>query len=216
MLVAKNIHKKYGELEILKGIDITINKKEIACIVGASGAGKTTLLQILGTLDQPDIGTLELNGEDILGLEKKKLAQFRNQKLGFIFQFHQLLPEFTAVENVILPALIGGVSKTEAIKKADELLDFLGMGHRLEHKPSELSGGEQQRIAVARALINSPEIIFADEPSGNLDSKNSDELHELFFRLKDEFDQTFVIVTHNNSLAEMADVKYEMKDGKII
>jgi lipoprotein-releasing system ATP-binding protein len=216
MLVAKNIHKKYGELEILKGIDITINKKEIACIVGASGAGKTTLLQILGTLDQPDIGTLELNGENIIGLEKKKLAQFRNQKLGFIFQFHQLLPEFTAVENVILPALIGGVSKNDAIKKADELLDFLGMGHRLEHKPSELSGGEQQRIAVARALINSPEIIFADEPSGNLDSKNSDELHELFFRLKDEFDQTFVIVTHNNSLAEMADVKYEMKDGKII
>ncbi len=216
MLVAKNIHKKYGELEILKGIDITINKKEIACIVGASGAGKTTLLQILGTLDQPDIGTLELNGENIIGIEKKKLAQFRNQKLGFIFQFHQLLPEFTAVENVILPALIGGVSKNDAIKKADELLDFLGMGHRLEHKPSELSGGEQQRIAVARALINSPEIIFADEPSGNLDSKNSDELHELFFRLKDEFDQTFVIVTHNNSLAEMADVKYEMKDGKII
>ena len=195
MLVAKNIHKKYGELEILKGIDITINKKEIACIVGASGAGKTTLLQILGTLDQPDLGTIELNGENILNLEKKKLAQFRNQKLGFIFQFHQLLPEFTAVENVILPALIGGVSKNEAIDKAGELLDFLGMSHRLEHKPSELSGGEQQRIAVARALINSPEIIFADEPSGNLDSKNSDELHDLFFRLKDEFNQTLLLLT---------------------
>ena len=216
MLVAKNIHKKYGELSILKGIDITINKKEIACIVGASGAGKTTLLQILGTLDQPDLGTIELNGEDISGLERKKLAQFRNQKLGFIFQFHQLLPEFTAIENVILPALIGGFPRSESIKKAKELLDFLGMSQRLEHKPSELSGGEQQRIAVARSLINSPEIIFADEPSGNLDSKNSDELHDLFFKLKDEFNQTFVIVTHNNSLADMADVRYEMRDGLIV
>jgi lipoprotein-releasing system ATP-binding protein len=216
MLVAKNIHKKFGELPILKGIDITINKKEIVCIVGSSGAGKTTLLQILGTLDRPDLGTIELYGEDILSLEKKKLAQFRNKKLGFIFQFHQLLPEFTAVENVILPALIGGTTKSESVDKAEELLDFLGMSHRLEHKPSELSGGEQQRIAVARALINSPEIIFADEPSGNLDSKNSDELHDLFFRLKDEFDQTFVIVTHNNNLADMADVKYEMRDGLIV
>lgn len=216
MLEAINIHKKYGDLEILKGIDLVINKKEIACIVGASGAGKTTLLQILGTLDQPDLGTVYLNDDCFSDLSGKRLAAFRNQKLGFIFQFHQLLPEFTAVENAILPALIGGLNKIDAIKKGKELLDFLGLGHRFDHKPSELSGGEQQRVAVARALINNPEIIFADEPSGNLDSVNSNELHELFFKLKEEFDQTFVIVTHNSELAAMADVRFEMKDGMLI
>ncbi|MEO9533260.1 MAG: ABC transporter ATP-binding protein [Crocinitomicaceae bacterium] len=216
MLEAKNIHKQYGDLEILKGIDLTVRKKEIACIVGASGAGKTTLLQILGTLDRPDSGTVSLNGAYFSDLSGKKLAAFRNQKLGFIFQFHQLLPEFTAVENVILPGLIGGLNKSDAIKKGQELLDFLGLGDRFDHKPSELSGGEQQRVAVARALINTPEIIFADEPSGNLDSVNSKELHDLFFRLKEEFNQTFVIVTHNSELAAMADVKFEMKDGLLI
>ncbi|MBD3636648.1 MAG: ABC transporter ATP-binding protein [Crocinitomicaceae bacterium] len=216
MLVAEGIYKSYGDLPILKGIDLTVEKNEIICIVGASGAGKTTLLQILGTLDKPDRGSLHLNGVDLISLSGKKLAAFRNQKLGFIFQFHQLLPEFTAIENVILPALIGDLSKTESLKKGQELLDFLGLGDRLDHKPSELSGGEQQRVAVARALINSPEVIFADEPSGNLDSKNSQELHELFFRLKKEMGQTFVIVTHNPELANMADKKYEMKDGIIV
>jgi lipoprotein-releasing system ATP-binding protein len=216
VLEAINIHKKYGDLEILKGIDLVINKKEIACIVGASGAGKTTLLQILGTLDKPDVGTVYLNDDNFSDLSGKRLAAFRNQKLGFIFQFHQLLPEFTAVENAILPALIGGTNKMDAVKRGRELLDFLGLGDRFDHKPSELSGGEQQRVAVARALINTPEIIFADEPSGNLDSVNSNELHELFFQLKEEFNQTFVIVTHNSELAAMADVKFEMKDGLLI
>jgi lipoprotein-releasing system ATP-binding protein len=216
MLVAKGIHKSYGDLQILKGIDLTVEKQEIVCIVGASGAGKTTLLQILGTLDRPDQGSLHLNDTDLLALNGKKLANFRNTRLGFIFQFHQLLPEFTALENVILPAIIGSKSKVEAIKKGQELLDFLGLKDRTDHKPSALSGGEQQRVAVARALINDPEIIFADEPSGNLDSKNSQELHELFFKLKDEFDQTFVIVTHNPDLANMADRKLEMRDGLIV
>lgn len=216
MLVAKGIHKSYGDLQILKGIDFEVKKKEIVCIVGASGAGKTTLLQILGTLDKPDQGTLFLDDTDLLSLNGKKLANFRNEKLGFIFQFHQLLPEFSATENVILPAILGNQSKSEAIKKATELLSFLGLGDRTDHKPSALSGGEQQRVAVARALINSPEIIFADEPSGNLDSKNSRELHELFFKLKDEFGQTFVIVTHNPELANMADRKLEMRDGLIV
>ena len=216
MLVAKGIYKSYGDLPILKGIDLTVEEKEVICIVGASGAGKTTLLQILGTLDRPDQGSLHLRDTDLLSLTGKKLAAFRNQKLGFIFQFHQLLPEFSAIENVILPALIGDVSKSEAMSKGSELLDFLGLGDRLEHKPSELSGGEQQRVAVARALINSPEVIFADEPSGNLDSKNSQELHELFFKLKEEMGQTFVIVTHNPVLASMADKKYEMRDGLIV
>lgn len=216
MLVAKGIYKSYGELPILKGIDITIEKKEVVCIVGASGAGKTTLLQILGTLDKADQGTLFLDDINLLELSGKKLAAFRNQKIGFIFQFHQLLPEFTAIENAILPALIGNISKSEALKRGSELLDFLGLGNRLNHKPSELSGGEQQRVAVARALINSPEVIFADEPSGNLDSKNSHELHQLFFKLKEEFNQTFVIVTHNPSLADMADKKCVMQDGLIL
>ncbi|MEZ4924271.1 MAG: ABC transporter ATP-binding protein [Crocinitomicaceae bacterium] len=216
MLVAKGIYKSYGDLPILKGIDLEVKKKEIVCIVGASGAGKTTLLQILGTLDKPDEGSLHLNDTNLLALNGKRLANFRNEKLGFIFQFHQLLPEFTAVENVILPAIIGNHSKNEAQKKAEELLSFLGLKDRISHKPSALSGGEQQRVAVARALINNPEIIFADEPSGNLDSKNSQELHELFFKLKDEFDQTFVIVTHNPTLADMADRKLVMQDGLII
>lgn len=216
VLVAKNIHKSYGDLPILKGINLEIHKKQIACIVGASGAGKTTLLQILGTLDQADIGQVFLNDVELTALSGKKLAQFRNQKLGFVFQFHQLLPEFTAVENALIPAIIGGTPKAEATEKAKELLNFLGLGSRLEHKPSELSGGEQQRVAVARALINDPEVIFADEPSGNLDSKNSQELHELFLQLKEEMDQTFVIVTHNQSLANMADVTFTMKDGLLI
>lgn len=216
MLVAKGIFKSYGDLSILKGIDITVEAKEVICIVGASGAGKTTLLQILGTLDKPDQGSIFLNDINLLELTGKKLAAFRNQKLGFIFQFHQLLPEFSAIENVILPSLLGNVAKNEASRKGTELLEFLGLGDRLEHKPSELSGGEQQRVAVARALINSPQVVFADEPSGNLDSKNSQELHELFFRLKEEMNQTFVIVTHNPTLADMADKKYVMQDGIIV
>lgn len=216
MLVAKGIYKSYGDLSILKGIDITVEEKEVICIVGASGAGKTTLLQILGTLDKPDQGSIFLNDINLMELTGKKLAAFRNQKLGFIFQFHQLLPEFSAIKNVILPSLLGNVAKNEASRKGTELLEFLGLGDRLEHKPSELSGGEQQRVAVARALINSPQVVFADEPSGNLDSKNSQELHELFFRLKEEMNQTFVIVTHNPTLADMADKKYVMQDGIII
>ncbi|UKN02370.1 ABC transporter ATP-binding protein [Paracrocinitomix mangrovi] len=216
MLVAKGIYKSYGDLPILKGIDLSVEKQEVVCIVGASGAGKTTLLQIMGTLDRPDQGSLYLNDTNLLELSGKKLAAFRNKKLGFIFQFHQLLPEFNAIENVILPAILGDVSKAEAMQKGEELLSFLGLKDRLTHKPSQLSGGEQQRVAVARALINSPEVIFADEPSGNLDSKNSRELHELFFKLKEEMGQTFVIVTHNPELANMADKKYEMKDGLIV
>ncbi len=216
MLHAKNIHKSYGELPILKGIDLHIDEKEIVCITGASGAGKTTLLQILGTLDTPDEGSLNLIGQNVTELKGKNLAKFRNKNLGFVFQFHQLLPEFSAIENVILPALLGGEKKSIALKKAQELLTFLNIENRLEHKPSELSGGEQQRVAVARALINDPKIIFADEPSGNLDSKNSEELHQLFFKLKDEFGQSFVIVTHNKELAGMADRAVEMKDGIIL
>ncbi len=216
MLIAKGIYKNYGDLPILKGIDLSIAKKEVVSIVGASGAGKTTLLQILGTLDKPDSGNLTIGGEQVTGLKGNQLSKFRNNRLGFIFQFHQLLPEFTAVENVILPALFGQRPKNEAIKKGKELLDFLGLADRFNHKPSQLSGGEQQRVAVARSLINDPDIIFADEPSGNLDSTNSRELHELFFRLKDEMNQTFVIVTHNQELADMSDRKLEMKDGIII
>ena len=219
MIEAKNIHKFYGDLEVLKGVGLTIYKGEIVAIVGPSGAGKTTLLQILGTLDKPAIkkdSTLTINNIDLLNLKDKSLSKFRNQHIGFIFQFHQLLPEFTALENVCIPAFIGNASKKEAEKKAKELLDFLGLSDRIHHKPNELSGGEQQRVAVARALINNPDVIFADEPSGNLDTASAKNLHELFFKLRDTFKQTFVIVTHNQELANMADRKLEMKDGKII
>jgi lipoprotein-releasing system ATP-binding protein len=216
MLVAKGIYKSYGTLPILKGIDLEIKKQEVVSIVGASGAGKTTLLQILGTLDKPDQGEVLINGENTVKLKGNQLAKFRNNELGFIFQFHQLLPEFSAIENTILPALLGNRSKSASLKKAQELLEYLGMGARLHHKPSELSGGEQQRVAVARSLINDPSIIFADEPSGNLDSANSRELHELFFKLKDEMQQTFVIVTHNRELAAMSDRVLEMRDGLIV
>ncbi len=216
MILAKNIHKYYGDLQVLKGVDIEINKGEIVSIVGASGAGKTTLLHILGTLDKAsskDNSELVINGTDVNVLKDKALAKFRNEHIGFIFQFHQLLPEFTALENVCLPAFIKGTKKTQAEKRAKELLDFLGLSHRYNHKPNELSGGEQQRVAVARALINNPELIFADEPSGNLDSESAENLHNLFFKLRDEFGQTFVIVTHNNELANMADRKLTMVDG---
>lgn len=215
MLVAKGIQKKYGQLDVLKGIDLEIQSGEIVSIVGSSGAGKTTLLQILGTLDKPDSGMLTLNGIDPFSLNAKGLAEFRNQKIGFIFQFHQLLPEFTALENVVMPALIGGKGINESKERAKQLLDKLGLGSRENHQPSALSGGEQQRVAVARALMNEPDIIFADEPSGNLDSKNAAELHQLFFDLRKEFGQTFVIVTHNNLLAEMADRSIVMADGSL-
>ena len=218
MIEAKNIHKFYGELEVLKGVDLSIKKGEIVAIVGPSGAGKTTLLQILGTLDYPSKGKdskLAISTKNILELKDNELSKFRNQHIGFIFQFHQLLPEFTALENVCIPAFIGNMSKKDAEAKAKELLIFLGLSSRMHHKPNELSGGEQQRVAVARALINNPDVIFADEPSGNLDSSSAKNLHELFFTLRDTFNQTFVIVTHNKELAEMADRKLEMIDGRI-
>lgn len=216
MLVAKQITKKFGDLSVLKGVDLTISVAEVVSIVGSSGAGKTTLLQILGTLEKPDSGTITLNGTDPFRLSSNQLAAFRNQEIGFIFQFHQLLPEFTALENAILPALIGGKSKQEATKDAEEFFEILGIQQRLTHKPNELSGGEQQRVAVARSLMNRPKIIFADEPSGNLDSKNSEELHKLFFELRDRYRQTFVLVTHSESLANMADRKLVMRDGLIL
>lgn len=219
MIQAKNIHKYYGDLQVLKGVDLHIEKGQVVSIVGASGAGKTTLLQILGTLDKASSKapfSLEINGTDVSSLKDKALAKFRNEHIGFIFQFHQLLPEFTAIENVCLPAFIKGTNKLDAEKRAKELLDFLGLSHRYDHKPNELSGGEQQRVAVARALINNPDLIFADEPSGNLDSESAENLHNLFFKLRDEFGQTFVIVTHNEELADMADRKLTMVDGKII
>ncbi|MBK6526077.1 MAG: ABC transporter ATP-binding protein [Crocinitomicaceae bacterium] len=216
MLLAKGIYKNYGDLSILKGIDLQVSRAEIACIVGSSGAGKTTLLQILGTLDAADKGEIFINGQNVVQLSGEALAAFRNKHLGFIFQFHQLLPEFTALENVLIPAMIGKKPMAESTQRAKELLDFLGLAARLEHKPSQLSGGEQQRVAVARALMNKPDIILADEPSGNLDSVNAKELHDLFFRLKTEMNQTFVIVTHNRELAAMADKRFEMKDGQII
>ncbi|WP_299113519.1 ABC transporter ATP-binding protein [uncultured Winogradskyella sp.] len=219
MIKAKNIYKSYNALKVLKGVDITISESEIISIVGASGAGKTTLLQILGTLDVPDHKPdteLIINDQPVTILKDKELARFRNKHIGFIFQFHQLLPEFTALENVCIPAFINNTPKSEAEKRAIELLDYLGLKERIHHKPNSMSGGEQQRVAVARALINQPKIIFADEPSGNLDSESAEQLHNLFFKLRDKFKQTFVIVTHNQELAEMADRKLTMVDGKII
>jgi lipoprotein-releasing system ATP-binding protein len=216
MIVGKNIRKKYGELDILKGVNVTINSGEVVSIVGSSGAGKTTLLTILGTLDRPTSGELVIGDTDVYKLNDKKLAAFRNLNIGFVFQFHHLLPEFDALENVCMPAFIAKRSKKESEKRARELLEFLGLKDRVHHKPSELSGGEQQRVAVARALVNDPKIIFADEPSGNLDSKTAKELHSLFFSLRDQFKQTFVIVTHNTELAEMADRKLVMQDGNVI
>ncbi|WP_233884292.1 ABC transporter ATP-binding protein [Tenacibaculum piscium] len=219
MIIAKNIHKRYGDVEILKGVNLHIKKGEIVAIVGPSGAGKTTLLQILGTLDTPETSEnyeLFLDKTAIKGLNDAQVSAFRNKHIGFIFQFHQLLPEFTALENVCIPAFIGGKSKNETEKNAKELLSFLGLSHRENHKPNELSGGEQQRVAVARALINEPSVIFADEPSGNLDSTSAENLHKLFFELRDKFGQTFVLVTHNKDLAKMADRTLTMKDGVII
>jgi lipoprotein-releasing system ATP-binding protein len=219
IISAKHIKKSYKDLQVLKGVDLTISESEIISIVGASGAGKTTLLQILGTLDKPDYTAnteLIINGQSIKSLNDKALAKFRNKNIGFIFQFHQLLPEFTALENVCIPAFINNTPKAEAEKRAKELLDYLGLSERIHHKPNSMSGGEQQRVAVARALINQPNIIFADEPSGNLDSESADQLHKLFFKLRDEFKQTFVIVTHNQELAAMADRKLTMVDGKIL
>ena len=219
MIIAKNIHKYYDTLHVLKGVDLHIQKGEIVSIVGASGAGKTTLLQILGTLDtaaKTNETILEINGENVLKMNDKELSKFRNLHLGFIFQFHQLLPEFTALENVCIPAFIAGNDKKTTEIEAKRLLEYLGLAERIDHKPNELSGGEQQRVAVARALINKPAIIFADEPSGNLDTTSAGNLHQLFFKLREEFGQTFVIVTHNEELANMADRKLVMKDGLII
>lgn len=219
MIKATNVHKYYGDLHVLKGVALHIKKSEIVSIVGASGAGKTTLLQILGTLDSPsskEESKLMINNIDLSSMKEKALAKFRNEHIGFIFQFHQLLPEFTALENVCIPAFIKNTARSEAEKRANELLDFLGLKDRYGHKPNELSGGEQQRVAVARALINNPELIFADEPSGNLDSESAENLHNLFFKLRDEFGQTFVIVTHNEELADMADRKLVMVDGRIV
>jgi len=216
MITATNIHKSYDTLNVLKGVTLTIAEGEIISIVGASGAGKTTLLQILGTLDRANAGTLEINNVTISSLNDKKLAEFRNKNIGFVFQFHHLLPEFTALENVCIPAYIAGTAQVVAEKKAKELLTFLGLQERLDHKPGELSGGEQQRVAVARALINNPAVVLADEPSGNLDSTTAKELHQLFFTLREKFNQTFVIVTHNEELANMADKKLVMRDGNIV
>ena len=218
MIQAINLHKSYGDLHVLKGVDLKVEKGEIVSVVGASGAGKTTLLQLLGTLDRPDKDTtsLQFQGKELKGLSRKELAEFRNKHLGFIFQFHQLLPEFSALENVCIPGYIAGTPKSEVQKRAQELLDLLGLKERYHHKPSELSGGEQQRAAVARALINNPDLILADEPSGNLDSEAADKLHQLFFELRDQMGQTFIIVTHNNVLADMADRKLTMVDGKIV
>lgn len=216
MITAENVSKRYGELQVLKNVSLNIAEGEVVSIVGASGAGKSTLLHIIGTLDKADSGKVSINNIDTGKLKDKKLSDFRNRAIGFVFQFHHLLPEFTALENVCIPAFIAGKSETEAKTKATELLGFLGLADRAEHKPSELSGGEQQRVAVARALINRPAVVLADEPSGNLDSNSATELHQLFFELRDRFKQTFVIVTHNAELADMADRKLEMKDGRIV
>ncbi len=216
MIDIKGIKKSFGTLEVLKGIDLHINKGEVVSIVGPSGAGKTTLLQIMGTLDKPDCGQVSINDVDVLALNSNKLSDFRNKHIGFVFQFHQLLPEFTALENIMIPAFIGGKGKAEAKKRALELLDFMGLADRAGHKPNELSGGEKQRVAVARALVNNPAVVFADEPSGSLDSKNKAELHQLFFDLRDKFGQTFVIVTHDEHLASITDRTIHIEDGKII
>lgn len=216
MINISNLTKNYQNLQVLKGINLTIQAGEMVAIVGASGAGKTTLLQIMGSLDKPDSGNVVINGVDITTLSSQKLAAFRNTQIGFIFQFHQLLPEFTALENVCFPAWIGNQPKVETEKRAMELLDYLGLKERYHHKPGQLSGGEQQRVAVARALINKPAVVFADEPSGNLDSHNAEELHRLFLQLQQEFNQTFVIVTHNNQLADSANRKLVMRDGLIV
>ncbi len=216
MISAENLTKSYGNLNVLKGVSLTISKGEFITIVGASGAGKSTLLHILGTLDRPDKGTLSIADTDVFKMNDKQLSAFRNKHIGFVFQFHHLLPEFTAIENVCIPAFIAKTNKNDAEKRAAELLDFLGLKDRLNHKPSELSGGEQQRVAVARALINNPSVVFADEPSGNLDSANAKDLHQLFFKLREQMNQTFVIVTHNDELANMADRKLIMKDGNLV
>ncbi|MCO6481093.1 MAG: ABC transporter ATP-binding protein [Phaeodactylibacter sp.] len=215
MIQASNIHKSYGQLHVLKGVDMEIGRGEVVSIVGKSGAGKSTLLHILGTLDKADEGKLLINGEDVSRLNPKKLAAFRNSNIGFVFQFHHLLPEFTAVENVYIPALISKQPESKARRRAEELLDYLNLSGRLTHKPAQLSGGEQQRVAVARSLMNQPAIVFADEPSGNLDSTSSQELHQLLFDLRRDFKQTFVIVTHNKELAAMSDRTLEMKDGRL-
>jgi lipoprotein-releasing system ATP-binding protein len=216
MLRTSGIQKSYGQLQVLKNIDLEVAKGEIVAIVGASGAGKSTLLHILGTLDSPDSGRVYIHDKDVFGQSSKNLAAFRNKSIGFVFQFHNLLPEFTALENVMIPGLIAGKDEKSAKARAEQLLNMLGLDHRKEHKPSELSGGEQQRTAVARALINSPDLILADEPSGNLDSKNAVELHNLFFQLRKDLNQTFVIVTHNSDLSRMADRRLEIRDGQII
>lgn len=213
MIEAKNIVKNYGSLQVLRGVDVSIAQGEVVSIVGPSGAGKTTLLQILGTLDRPDGGTVTYDGTDMTRMSDNELARFRNKNIGFVFQFHQLLPEFTTLENVAIPALIGGESRETAYRRAQELLDYLGLAARLDHKPAQLSGGERQRVAVARALVNKPKVILADEPSGSLDTANKQELHQLFFKLRDEMQQTFVIVTHDEALASQADRTLRMKDG---
>ncbi len=216
MISVSNITKSYGDLKVLKGINLEVKEKEIICIVGPSGAGKTTLLQIMGTLDRPDGGIIKYQHKEINNLPPKAISRFRNQEIGFVFQFHQLLPEFTAIENVCIPAYIAGKSKSEAESRATELLNYLGLSDRLDHKPSELSGGEQQRVAVARALVNKPSVILADEPSGNLDTENKQELHKLFFDLRDRFGQTIIIVTHDRDLAGMSDRTIEIIDGVIV
>ena len=216
MIEIQGITKSFGDLQVLKGIDLIIYKGEVVSVVGPSGAGKTTLLQIMGTLDKADSGSVVINGIEVGRLKEKELAAFRNKQIGFVFQFHQLLPEFTALENVMIPALIGGISSDKAMKKAKETLAFLGLAERASHKPAELSGGEKQRVAVARALINDPAVIFADEPSGSLDSKNKEELHQLFFDLREKLGQTFVIVTHDEGLAQLTDRTIHMMDGRIV